>query len=218
MIAAQTRAELRLALRRGESVLVTLIMPPVLLVFFGLVDLMPVPPDRRVDYLVPGILALAIMSTAMVSAGIATAFERYYKVLKRLGASPLPRAGLLAAKICRVLVIEVGADGADRGRGRRWCSAGGRRRQPIVALVVLMLGTARVRRPGAADGRHAACGGDAGGGERPVSAVLAARRDRLPDLAPGAVAGRTGRAAAGHRAGRDAARGRWAAGEPSLAR
>lgn len=107
MVLAQTAAELRLALRRGESVLITLIIPPVLLVFFGLVDLMPIPPDRRAEFLVPGILALAIMSTAMVSTGIATAFERYYKVLKRLGVSPLPRAGLLAAKIASVLVIEL---------------------------------------------------------------------------------------------------------------
>ena len=98
--------ELRLALRRGESVLITLIVPPVLLAFFGLIDLMPVPPERRLDLLVPGILALAVMSTAMVSTGIATAFERYYKVLKRLGATPLPRAGLLAAKIVSILAIE----------------------------------------------------------------------------------------------------------------
>ncbi len=106
MILALTRMELRLALRRGESVLVTLVIPPVLLVFFGLVDLMPLPPDRRAEFLVPGILALAVMSTAMVSTGIATAFERYYKVLKRLGASPLPRTGLLAAKILAVLALE----------------------------------------------------------------------------------------------------------------
>jgi ABC-2 type transport system permease protein len=107
MILALTRMELRLALRRGESVLVTLVIPPALLIFFGLVDLMPMPPERRADFLVPGILALAIMSTAMVSTGIATAFERYYKVLKRLGASPLPRVGLMGAKIAAVLVIEV---------------------------------------------------------------------------------------------------------------
>jgi ABC-2 type transport system permease protein len=107
MILAQTRLELRLALRRGESVLVTLIIPPALLIFFGMVDLMPVPAELRANYLVPGMLALAIMSTAMVSTGIATAFERYYKVLKRLGASPLPRVGLLVAKILSVLVIEI---------------------------------------------------------------------------------------------------------------
>jgi ABC-2 type transport system permease protein len=112
----------------------------VLLAFFGLVDLMPVPPERRVDLLVPGILALAIMSTAMVSTGIATAFERYYKVLKRLGASPLPRAGLLAAKIASVLVLEaiqVALILAVALLLFGWRPTG----QPIVALVALILGT-----------------------------------------------------------------------------
>src|SRR5438046_9320295 len=66
MIAAQTRAELRLALRRGESVLITLIVPPVLLAFFGLVVLMPVRPERRVHLLVPGILALRMIWRASV--------------------------------------------------------------------------------------------------------------------------------------------------------
>jgi ABC-2 type transport system permease protein len=141
MILALTRMELRLALRRGESVLVTLVIPPALLVFFGLVDLMPVPPERRAEFLVPGILALAIMSTAMVSTGIATAFERYYKVLKRLGASPLPRTGLLAAKILSVLVVEavqavliVGVAALLLGWRADGVSAG--------VLVVLLLGTA----------------------------------------------------------------------------
>jgi ABC-2 type transport system permease protein len=140
MVAAQTRAELRLALRRGESVLITLIVPPVLLVFFGLVDVMPVPPERRVDLLVPGILALAVMSTAMVSTGIATAFERYYKVLKRLGATPLPRAGLLAAKILSILAIEafqvllvLGVAFLVFG----WRLSG----SPLLGLVALVLGT-----------------------------------------------------------------------------
>ena len=140
MILAQTGLELRLAVRRGESVLITLIIPPALLVFFGLVDLMPVPADRRADYLVPGMLALAIMSTAMVSTGIATAFERYYKVLKRLGASPLPRVGLLVAKILAVLVIEavqtvliVGVAMALLG----WRPGG----LPLALPLVLLLGT-----------------------------------------------------------------------------
>jgi ABC-2 type transport system permease protein len=141
MILAQTRLEIKLALRRGESVLVTLIIPPALLVFFGLVDLMPVPAELRADYLVPGMLALAIMSTAMVSTGIATAFERYYKVLKRLGASPLPRAGLLIAKILSVLVIEavqtlliVGVAVGLLG----WRPGG----LPLALPLVLLLGTA----------------------------------------------------------------------------
>ena len=106
MVAAQTRAELLLALRRGESVLVTMIVPSTLLLFFGAVAILPLGPERPVDFLLPGILALAIMSTAMVSLGIATAFERHYRVLKRLGGSPLPRAGLLLAKIAAVLLVE----------------------------------------------------------------------------------------------------------------
>lgn len=106
MIRAQALVELRLALRRGESVLITIIVPPAMLLFFGLVDLLPIPPDRRIDFLAPGVLALAVVSTAMVGTGIATAFERYYKVLKRFGASPLPRSGLLAAKIVSILALE----------------------------------------------------------------------------------------------------------------
>jgi ABC-2 type transport system permease protein len=141
MILAQAGMELRLAVRRGESVLVTLILPPMLLVFFGLVDLMPVPADRRADFLVPGILALAIMSTAMVSTGIATAFERYYKVLKRLGASPLPSSGLLAAKILGILVVEAVQTVLILGAAMLllgWRPGG----TPIAVPLVLLLGTA----------------------------------------------------------------------------
>jgi ABC-2 type transport system permease protein len=107
MVAAQTRVELLLALRRGESVLVTMVVPTLLLLFFGTVAVLPTGTGRPVDFLLPGILALAIMSTAMVSLGIATAYERHYRVLKRLGGSPLPRAGLLLAKIAAVLAIEL---------------------------------------------------------------------------------------------------------------
>ncbi|MCC6174859.1 MAG: ABC transporter permease [Chloroflexi bacterium] len=106
MIAAQTRVEVLLALRRGESVLITLVIPTALMLFFGTVDLLPIAAEKRADFLVPGILALAVMSTAMVSLGIGTAFERYYRVLKRLGGSPLTRPALLTAKILGVLTIE----------------------------------------------------------------------------------------------------------------
>lgn len=106
-VLAQTRAELTMTLRRGESLLVTIIMPVLFLVFFG--QILPVPPiaGKPVNFLLPGILAIAIISTGMVSLGIATAYERYYGVLKRLGTSPLPRWGLLAAKVISVLALEV---------------------------------------------------------------------------------------------------------------
>src|ERR687887_404003 len=101
-LAAQLRIELILALRRGESLLITVVVPVVLLVFFGAVAANPP------DFLVPGVLALAVMSTSMVSLGIATAYERYYGALKRLLGSPLPRASLIAAKTLAVLLVEVG--------------------------------------------------------------------------------------------------------------
>jgi ABC-2 type transport system permease protein len=104
-IAAQTRVEIQLTLRRGENVLITLVVPVVLLVFFSSLGIVPAG-GRAIDFLLPGMLALAIISTSMVSLGIATAFERQYRVLKRLGGTPLPRGGLLAAKGLSVLLIE----------------------------------------------------------------------------------------------------------------
>ncbi len=106
-VAAQTRVELMMTLRRGESLIVTLAIPVGILVFFGKVDALSTVKGDPLDFLVPGVLALAVMASAMVSLGIATGFERRYGVLKRLGSTPLSRSGLLAAKTVQVLVVEV---------------------------------------------------------------------------------------------------------------
>jgi ABC-2 type transport system permease protein len=103
---AQTRLEIILTLRRGESLLVTMVIPIGILVFFSKVDAIDTTYRRSVDFLVPGVLALAVMSTAMVSLGIATGYERRYGVLKRLGSTPLSRGGLLGAKTLNVLALE----------------------------------------------------------------------------------------------------------------
>lgn len=105
-VGAQTRAEVLLTLKRGESVLVTMIIPAALLVFFASAQFLPAA-DRTMNYLLPGTLALAIISTGLVSLGIATAYERYYGVLKRLGITPFPRAGLVIAKLLAVLLLEI---------------------------------------------------------------------------------------------------------------
>jgi ABC-2 type transport system permease protein len=105
-LVAQTRAELVMTLRRGESVLLALGIPMLLLGFFSVVDVLPTGMSDPVRFLFPGILALAVMSTAMVSLAIATGFERQYKVLKRLGSTPLGRPRLLAAKTVSILVVE----------------------------------------------------------------------------------------------------------------
>ncbi len=106
-VLAQARVELVLSMRRGESLLVSFLVPIGILVFFAKVDTVNTTLKHPVDFLVPGVLALAVMSTAMVSLGIATGFERRYGVLKRLGSTPLSRGGLLAAKTVVVLVIEL---------------------------------------------------------------------------------------------------------------
>ena len=104
---AQLRAELQILARNGEQLLLTLIIPVILLVFFGTTDVLPTGFDDHMDFLTPGIIALAIMSSSMVSLGIATGFERSYKVLKRLGVTPLGRPRWLAAKIVTVLLMQI---------------------------------------------------------------------------------------------------------------
>ncbi len=104
---AQTQAELLLTARRGENVLITVIVPVLLLVFFASLSIVRVGNTSPIDFLLPGMLALAVIATGMVALGIATAYERYYGVLKRLGASPLPRAGLITAKALSVFALEV---------------------------------------------------------------------------------------------------------------
>jgi ABC-2 type transport system permease protein len=104
---AQTRAEVFMTLRRGETLLLTVGIPVLFLLFFSTVHVVSTPHEKPVDFFVPGILALAVMSTAMVSLGIATGFERGYGVLKRLGSTPLGRPRLLGAKIAAIVVVEI---------------------------------------------------------------------------------------------------------------
>jgi ABC-2 type transport system permease protein len=104
---AQARAETLLQLRRGENLIVTLAIPLGILVFFAKVDAVSTDFAHPVDFLVPGVLSLAVMAAAMVSLGIATGFERRYGVLKRLGSTPLSRGGLLVAKTATVLALEI---------------------------------------------------------------------------------------------------------------
>ncbi|MCU1623213.1 MAG: putative transporter permease protein, partial [Frankiales bacterium] len=139
MLGAQTRAELRLIVRNSEQVLLNLVIPLVLLVLLTKVSIVDVP-GRRVDFFVPGIMALAVMSSAFTGQAIATGFDREYGVLKRLGATPLPRSVLLLAKTLATLTVEVGqlAVIAAAGLVLGWHPHG----DPLWLLAVLALGTA----------------------------------------------------------------------------
>jgi ABC-2 type transport system permease protein len=138
-IRAQTRIEMLLTVRRGESLLVTLVIPLGILVFFSSVDAVNTTYKDPVDFLVPGVLALAVMSSAMVSLGIATGYERRYGVLKRLGSTPLSRAGLLSAKTLNVLALEIlqAIVIVLTGIALGWDVTGGL----VAAIVLLLVGT-----------------------------------------------------------------------------
>ena len=102
---AQTAVELRLTARRGENLLAIAVIPVAVLVFFASTSIVALPGGGGVDALLPGAIALAIIAAGLVNLGIATAYERSYGVLKRLGGSPLGRSGLVAAKVVSVGAI-----------------------------------------------------------------------------------------------------------------
>jgi ABC-2 type transport system permease protein len=140
MLAAQTSMEFRLLLRNGEQVGLTLVIPLLLLFFFNLPLLYSLDSPRRIDFVVPSIIALAVMSAAFTGLAIGTGFERKYAVLKRLGATALPRSVLLWGKTLAVLLIEavqivfICAFGFALG----WHPHG----DPLLAVLLVGLGTA----------------------------------------------------------------------------
>ncbi|MFD6135797.1 ABC transporter permease [Isoptericola sp. NPDC056618] len=108
-VLSQTGFETRAVLRNGEQLLVTIVLP--VMVLLGLTRTSVVEIDTggldRIDFVTPGVLALACVSTAFTSQAIATAFDRRNGVLRLLATTPLGRGGLLAGKLLGVLAVEV---------------------------------------------------------------------------------------------------------------
>ena len=129
----------------GETLFLTLGIPVVFLLFFSAVHVLPTGTPHPVDFLVPGVLALAVMATSMTALSIGTGFERGYGVLKRLGATPLGRPRLLAAKILAVLAVEIVQAAVLVGAGYLlgWSPGGPAGAGALVgqALVAMVLGT-----------------------------------------------------------------------------
>jgi ABC-2 type transport system permease protein len=140
MITAQAALETRMLLRNGEQLLLTVVIPTLILVLFSSVDIVDTGSGEAVDFLAPGVLALAVMSTAFTGQAIATGFERRYGVLKRLAASPLPRWALMTAKTMSVLVTEVLQVVllTTIAFALGWSPEG----NPLVVVLLLVLGTA----------------------------------------------------------------------------
>jgi len=141
MLLAQVGLEVRMVLRNGEQLLLTVVIPVLVLTVFGSVEVMDLGRRaERMDFLVPGVLALAVMSTAFTGLAIGTGFERRYGALKRLGATPLPRGALLAAKGLSVLTVETLQVGllCTVALALGWDPDG----SPLAVLVLLVAGTA----------------------------------------------------------------------------
>jgi ABC-2 type transport system permease protein len=139
MLAAQTRMELTLALRNGEQVLLTLLIPLLLTAVLVAEPFIEVDDGRRVDFVVPGVLALAVTSAAFTGLAIGTGFERKYGVLKRLGATALPRSVLLLGKTGAVLCLELAQLVLIGGLGLAlgWRPTGGAGAVPSTVLLVV---------------------------------------------------------------------------------
>lgn len=105
-VRAQAGYEFRLVMRNGEQLLLTLIIPLVLLVGLTYMPFIKSGDQPRVSLVVPGVIALAVMSTAFTAQAISVGFDRRYGVLKLLGVTPLSRLRLLLAKTCAILAIE----------------------------------------------------------------------------------------------------------------
>jgi ABC-2 type transport system permease protein len=139
MLSAQTGMEFRMLLRNGEQVGLTLVIPLLLLFFFNLPLLYSLGVPRRIDFVVPSIIALAVISASFTGLAIGTGFERKYSVLKRLGATALPRSVLIGGKTLAVLLLELVQVAliCAAALALAWHPHG----DPILALVMIALGT-----------------------------------------------------------------------------
>jgi ABC-2 type transport system permease protein len=106
MLFTQAGVETRIALRHGEQVLLSLLIPTVLLIGMTLVHFVPMPAPR-IDNVTPKIFALAIMSSAFTGQAIALGFDRRYGVLRRLAATALPRWAIVSGRLLAALAVVV---------------------------------------------------------------------------------------------------------------
>ena len=138
-ITATAGLELRMTLRNGEQLLLALVIPLLALIGGTLVSVVDLP-EPRVDAVVPGVVVLAVLSTAFTSQAITTGFDRRYGVLKRLAAAGVGRAQLIAGKCAATLAVIAGQFVILGGTGLLlgWRPAG----SPFWVLAITLLGTA----------------------------------------------------------------------------
>ena len=105
MLAAQFGLELKLLLRNGEQLLLTMFIPITLLVGLTLLPLGSLQ-DNRAATFVPAIMALAVISTAFTGQAIAVAFDRRATAPRNgSAATALPVWGIIAGKSLAVVAV-----------------------------------------------------------------------------------------------------------------
>lgn len=104
LVRSQALIEVRLQVRNGEQLLLSLVIPVAVLVIGRFVA----GPVIGFAELAPAVLALALWSSGFTAVAIATGFERRYGVLERLATTPLGRRGLVLGKIGGVAAVATG--------------------------------------------------------------------------------------------------------------
>ncbi|WP_462417604.1 ABC-2 transporter permease [Kytococcus sp. Marseille-QA3725] len=104
-VLAQARHEAGVLLRNGEQLLVSMVLPLLSLLALAWTSYPSLGEGRRIDLAVPGVLALAIMSTAFTGQAISLAFDRRYGVLRLFGTTPLGASGMVLGRVLAVLSV-----------------------------------------------------------------------------------------------------------------
>ncbi len=107
---SRAKYEVRLFFRRKDAVLFTLLLPVMFLLLFGMIFGSGKVKGTNLQYsqvLVSGILAAGIASVSFVNLAISIANERHEGGLKRLAATPMPKASYFIGKFGVVLVTAV---------------------------------------------------------------------------------------------------------------
>ena len=99
------KADIRLTLRDGEQLLLAFILPVVFLALFSSIDLLPTGGEEPVDFLTPGILALALISTAFVRLAISVGFDRSFGAIARFASTPLRPLEFIGAKLVTTVAV-----------------------------------------------------------------------------------------------------------------
>ena len=109
ILVRQTLLETKLFLRRRDDLFWTLAFPLFFIVLFGLIyggkewgDI------RAIDYLLPGIIVMAVMITGIMNSATGFAEEREKGIYRRLSVTPIKKQTILGAQIInRYLIVLV---------------------------------------------------------------------------------------------------------------